>query len=134
MRIPAEAIHTWMQRIDESTRRIENAWSLERKDRSARLHALKEKLEALDPESILERGYAICRSKPSMEIVTASEQVDVGDTVNLVLTSGELDATIAAVIPGENSKNPKADAKNEKSAPDSADPDGFEESGQTTLW
>lgn len=134
MRIPVESIHMWMQRIDESTRRIENVWMLDKRDRYSRLHVLNEKLDALDPEAILERGYSICRNKRSKKIITGSHQVVTGDSVNLVLASGKFDALVSTVIPAEKSKYPKTEKEPEKSPTDTDDPIGFEETGQTSLW
>jgi exodeoxyribonuclease VII large subunit len=54
------------------------------------------RLEMLSPLKTLGRGYAVCRRR-SGEVVRQSEQVAVGDRVEVVLARGALDCTVAEV-------------------------------------
>ncbi len=62
---------------------------------SRREHALvlHSHLQMLNPTAILRRGYSIVRN-PSLRVICASTQVEIGDEVRILLASGELGARI----------------------------------------
>ena len=62
-------------------------------DSENRLHALAQHLNALSPLATLKRGYSITR-KTEGEVLTAAEQVSVGDKVEVQLARGHLTCRI----------------------------------------
>lgn len=54
---------------------------------TSELRADRERLRALSPASVMERGYAVLR-KPSGEVVTSSEQIRKGDLLEAVFAQG----------------------------------------------
>ncbi len=54
-------------------------------------------LEALSPLKVLSRGYAIARDKTG-HVVTAANQVKVGQSVNVLLGGGSFDANVTSIL------------------------------------
>ena len=48
------------------------------------------KLTALSPKSVLQRGYAICRNYPDLEIIRSFEQVKTEDKIKIELAKGSI--------------------------------------------
>ena len=57
-------------------------------------------LRALDPESVLKRGYAIVRRNES--ILTGVKAMRLGDLVSIHMSDGTADATVASIRSGED--------------------------------
>jgi exodeoxyribonuclease VII large subunit len=55
--------------------------------------ALSERLDALSPLSVLERGYAVCR-KPGGAIVTRAGEVAVDESLEILLREGRLEVQV----------------------------------------
>jgi len=58
--------------------------------RADRFGAALAELNALSPLSILQRGYSVCSRYPSKEVIRNSNQVKVGDKVEIKLASGDI--------------------------------------------
>ncbi len=66
-------------------------------DRENRLHTLVQRLDALSPLATLKRGYSISR-KTDGEVLTAAEQVSVGDRIEVQLAQGHLACRIEELL------------------------------------
>lgn len=67
-----------------------------------RFEGIVKNLNALNPLSILDRGYGICTSKRTGKAVTSSAQVEKGDAVQIRLAKGKLDCTVDETFDGKN--------------------------------
>ena len=56
------------------------------------------KLNALNPLSILERGYSVCLNHSTREIVRSANEIKAGDKVEVKLNNGELVCEVEQVI------------------------------------
>ena len=65
--------------------------------RQARLNALGERLESLDPKRVLARGYAWLEDEAG-QAVTSADGLAVGQSVRAVLADGEVSADITSVV------------------------------------
>ncbi|MEB3312236.1 MAG: exodeoxyribonuclease VII large subunit [Snowella sp.] len=63
----------------------------------AKLHLLQQKLIALDPKAVLERGYAVIRQEH--QVIQTTEQVTLGQTLTIQLKQGQIKATITDINP-----------------------------------
>ncbi|MEW6744488.1 MAG: exodeoxyribonuclease VII large subunit [Planctomycetota bacterium] len=70
-----------------------------------RIESHAERLRALDPRRVLERGYAIVR-KSSGELVTRVDQVVCGSDIRARLTDGEIRARVTGTAKGETEPSP----------------------------
>lgn len=87
---PRRRLEEMMQRLDELSMRSQRAlWhtiQLRRMDWGR----LKTSLKNLNPLAILERGYAVVTPMDSRHPITSSDQVEVGDDVQVQLARGQL--------------------------------------------
>lgn len=65
-----------------------------------RTESLKLRLEALSPRDTLRRGYAIAQRRDDGSVITASTQADSGDTIDITLTSGSIEAEVISTRQG----------------------------------
>jgi exodeoxyribonuclease VII large subunit len=68
-------------------------------DRRQRFIAAAETLDALSPLAVLDRGYAVCRTRDG-QVVRSVGQVAPDSEVAILLHEGELEARVTAVMPG----------------------------------
>ncbi len=59
-----------------------------------RLTTAAEKLLAMDPKAVLERGYSITRTVPDGSVVTAPDQVAAGDLLEILVARGSIDCRV----------------------------------------
>ena len=82
------------QAVDEITLRMKSAFTAVLSDREKALERLKGKLLAMDPKSVLFRGYSIVYREQDNRIVTESEMVAAGDCVKVELAKGRFRAQV----------------------------------------
>ena len=63
---------------------------------SERFRSVGERLEALSPLAVLDRGYAVCR-RPDGGVVRSAGELELGSTVEIVLGKGALDARVTGL-------------------------------------
>lgn len=88
-----DTIYQLYQRVDTLDVACRSAVGRKLADSENRLHALAQHLNALSPLATLKRGYSISR-KTDGEVLTAAEQVSVGDTIKVQLAHGHLTCRI----------------------------------------
>lgn len=88
-----DAIYQLYQRVDRLDVACRSAVGRKLADSENRLHALAQHLNALSPLATLKRGYSISR-KTDGEVLTAAEQVSVGDRIKVQLAQGHLTCRI----------------------------------------
>ena len=91
---PAVMIEPYSQRLDEANTRMRNAVEKSIMRSSARLDTLQHKLEALSPDRVLKRGYAVIRRKANQAIVKQAAELVTGDKVDIRFADGSRDAVI----------------------------------------
>ena len=84
-----DAIHQLSQRIDDLETASRNAMARRLSDSKRELQGFAHRLNALSPLATLARGYSISR-KMSGEVLTATQQVSVGDRIAVQLADGHL--------------------------------------------
>jgi exodeoxyribonuclease VII large subunit len=81
------------QRLDELTHRTERALETQMRLLSSQLTGSQQRLEALNPQAILNRGYAMV-SSPDGEAVRSVVQVQAGDELNVRVSDGDFDVQV----------------------------------------
>ena len=84
-----DAIYQLYQRVDTLEAACRTTVERRRTDGERDLQALAQRLNALSPLATLKRGYSISR-KMDGEVLTATEQVSVGDRIEIQLSDGHL--------------------------------------------
>ncbi len=91
---PAVMIEPYSQRLDEANTRMSNAVEKSLMRNAARLDTLQHKLEALSPDSVLKRGYAVIRKRANQAIVKQATELVAGDRVDISFSDGSRGAAI----------------------------------------
>lgn len=65
---------------------------------NSRLGSLGNRLDSLNPLSILGRGYSVARALPEMNIIKSAEEVNIGDRVNVLLAKGNIECTVKKTV------------------------------------
>ena len=84
---PAQMLQERMQTIDYMVRDMENLLLRCARDHEIRLEHLNEKLEALSPARILERGYSVLLD-PAGKAVVSPDQIPEGTELTAILAQG----------------------------------------------
>ncbi len=96
---PAAQVRRQAERLRGFRQRLFAWWGLARMLRQERLKVLVGKLETLSPLAILARGYSICFSLPSRQVVKDAAKVGVGSEVAVHLDRGELQCVVQETSP-----------------------------------
>ena len=84
-----DVINQISQRIDDLETGCRNAMARYLSNSERDLHTLAQRLNALSPLATLQRGYSISR-KTDGQVLTSTEQVSIGDRVEIQLADGHL--------------------------------------------
>ncbi|MCX7043972.1 MAG: exodeoxyribonuclease VII large subunit [Candidatus Sumerlaeota bacterium] len=104
MRQPIDRIRQARQRIDELALRMDRALHKRIGDATQQLQRLTEKLEALNPTAILERGYSIVTKAEDGSVVTSPAQVHSLEKINVRGAGGTFPATVTKPVIAEQGK------------------------------
>ena len=96
-----DAIYQLYQTVDTLDVACRSAVGRSLSDSENRLHTLAQRLDALSPLATLKRGYSISR-KTDGEVLTAAEQVSVGDRIEIQLSHGHLACRVEELLPNTN--------------------------------
>jgi len=89
---PLRRVQTERQRVDEISRRGNAAQAHRLELAAARLKGLENRLAALSPLAVLQRGYAVVTK--NSRVVASRSQVQDGDALRVRLRDGEFDARV----------------------------------------
>jgi exodeoxyribonuclease VII large subunit len=94
---PIELVRNQSQRLDDLEQRFSLSLSQYVTTRKERLHRLQTNLTALDPSSVLRRGYSITRQLPGRTVLRDSHSVVKGHRISVTLHQGEIEAEVQTV-------------------------------------
>lgn len=97
-RKPEEMLRGVQQRVDDLHTRVVGAMQYRIERAQNRLELINEKLGALSPRAVLDRGYSVCRTYPGLEIIRKSSQVAESDGIKVELSSGSIIGTVNETI------------------------------------
>jgi exodeoxyribonuclease VII large subunit len=91
LRSPQTRIRSDRQRLDELSYRVSLALSHRLQLQQAQLNGISQRLSSLNPETILQRGYAMV-TLPDGQIVKSVHQVQPGDELDIRVSDGQIAA------------------------------------------
>jgi exodeoxyribonuclease VII large subunit len=91
---PLRRVQTERQRLDELSRRGNSAQAHRLALERSQIEGLERRLRALNPLSVLGRGYAVVTHKWDDRIVSSKSSVKAGDDLNVRVTDGEFDVRV----------------------------------------
>ncbi len=95
---PAQQVMHKRQHLQQLQRRLTASMGQVLQGRQRRLHSLGQNLGHLNPQAVLQRGYALVHTEEG-ELVHASTQLQAGQGVRLTLGTGSADASITRLQP-----------------------------------
>jgi exodeoxyribonuclease VII large subunit len=84
-----ESLKTRLKRFPETSRQLEKA--------TAKCHLLQQKLAALDPKAVLQRGYAVVREENN-QIIRSTEQVKLEQELSIQVNLGILKVKVIEIL------------------------------------
>jgi len=99
LRSPERRIAEFLQRIDDLSRRLSMCLAHTLRVQRLRVSAAVSRLQALNPHTVLGRGYAIVRDAATGDIVTNAAQTAVGRDLAIRLHEGQLTARVREIVP-----------------------------------
>ncbi len=97
LKAPAELVKIRQLQLQQLHLRLQQAMTELFVQQEHRLALLMSQLQTLSPVAVLSRGYAIVKQKETGEIVHGSEQLQIGDQLQVRLASGEVTATVTLI-------------------------------------
>jgi len=97
LRRPENIISNQKQLVDELSSRLSGALDLILERTVSGLSVLEEKLTALSPKGVLQRGYAVCRNYPDLTVIRDAGKIRPGETISIELWRGALRGTVDEV-------------------------------------
>ncbi len=95
---PTERLSRQQQNIAELSRKLRHSMLMRLEQRKTQLSRTTTLLEAVNPLSVLGRGYAIVRSADDEQIIRNSNQVKKGEKITILLRRGELAGEVTDII------------------------------------
>jgi exodeoxyribonuclease VII large subunit len=92
---PVRRLQTERQRVDDAARRLVAAQTHRLRLAGERLRGVENRLQALSPLGVLERGYALVTRRADRRLVTGRTQVTVGDALEVRVRDGSFAARVS---------------------------------------
>jgi exodeoxyribonuclease VII large subunit len=93
---PDRRIQSERQRVDELTRRVYSSLFHHLQLQSAHIKGMQRRLEALNPNAVLARGYAVVTRKDDGSVVSRVEQA--GDEMKVRVSDGEFEVSKSKIV------------------------------------
>ena len=97
LKAPSELVKIQQLQLQQLHLRLQQAMTELFVQQEHRLALLVSRLQTLSPVAVLSRGYAIVKQKETGEVVYGSEQLQVGDQLQVKLASGEVTASVILI-------------------------------------
>ena len=87
---PENKINQYYQYIDEFSVRIKLRIKHQIELYEEKIKKDKQRLNSLNPDAVIERGYSICRKIPGKEIIKRLNQVEIGNEIEIIISDGKM--------------------------------------------
>jgi exodeoxyribonuclease VII large subunit len=106
LRRPADLLHLWTQRLDETTDRLSRTVHLRLERTRDSMAATSGKLTALSPQAVLRRGYSITRRAGDARSIRDAALVHPGEQLDTTLATGHIISEVTKVASSEAESSP----------------------------
>jgi len=97
LRKPTDLIKQYSQRVDELTKNLETAFSHRIQLMKENICSMQKRLEALNPHSVLKRGYSICYKAEDDRIIRRAAELTPEDKIKVKFYQGRILGTVETV-------------------------------------
>lgn len=87
---PENKINQYYQYVDEFSVRIKLRIKHQIELYEEKIKKDKQRLNSLNPDAVIERGYSICRKIPGKEIIKRLNQVEIGNEIEVIISDGKM--------------------------------------------
>jgi len=94
---PLDMVHNQSRAVDEFATRLHSVIKLNVRDQQQRLAAISGQLDALSPLAVLGRGYSLTQEAKTGKLVTAANQLKVGQEIRTRLSAGEVVSVVSEI-------------------------------------
>lgn len=94
---PRRQVQNGRQRLDDMQERMARALAAYEQLRRARLDGLQQRLHALNPLTVMQRGFAVVHSADG-RLLSSVRQISIGDEVSVRMTDGSFGAQVNQVV------------------------------------
>jgi exodeoxyribonuclease VII large subunit len=98
---PEHRVNTYQQRLDEFLLRLDRAAHLVVERKASKLMNLQQSLRNLNPQAVLQRGYAIVTRLDTGSIIKNTNQVSPDESIHVTVSQGSMNARITQINHGE---------------------------------
>lgn len=98
---PTHDINTFRQRLDEIISRLERAILTKLDRKRLQLQNLIHSLKSLNPQAVLNRGYAIVTRKDDGSVVRSVERIQPNEEIHIRVSQGNMEARVLKTHSGE---------------------------------
>jgi exodeoxyribonuclease VII large subunit len=102
-RQPIDLVREYSRRLDELVLSLGKTIRFNLALKKERLNTLEKRLQALNPSAILARGYSICYSLPTRQVINAAEQLQPTEKIEIKFSKGSAISTIEKINQGKDS-------------------------------
>ena len=114
MEIGLPDTQTMRRRVDDVGRVVQSASAKLLSERKIQLEGLGFRLRALDPLATLGRGFSIVQLPDSGKVVSSTNQVSLGDSIEITVTDGSIPAIAGPATTVESKKTVTSEPKTPK--------------------
>jgi len=97
-RKPLDMISQFEQNIDEEFDRLEKSFDYYFESKLNSVTNLEKRLDSLNPEKVLQRGYSICYKLPEFVVIKKNQEVKKDDQIQIRLHQGKIEAKVDKII------------------------------------
>lgn len=90
LRHPSQLLQEKMLRVDELDQRLRRTMRLGFNHAEQQVNHISHRLDIVNPLATLQRGYAIAKLSKTQHVVSAIDEINIDDEINLLLRDGEL--------------------------------------------
>lgn len=102
-RQPIDLVREYSRRLDEVVLSLGKSIRFYLTLNKERLTALEKRLLALNPAAILARGYSICYSFPTKQVISSAEQIQPNEKIEIQFSKGSAISSIEKINQGKDS-------------------------------
>ncbi len=105
LRHPDESLRSLSQRVDELNMRLERGVRLRMERAESQMTQVSRQLNSLSPLAVLSRGYSVTQRPDGGGVVSAAEEVAVGDLLDTRLGCGSVTSRVEGVFSGRDASD-----------------------------
>lgn len=102
-RQPVDLVREYSRRLDELVLSLEKSIRFNLALKKERLNTLEKRLQALNPSAILARGYSICYTLPTRQVINSAEQLQPTEKIEIQFSKGSAISLIEKINQGNDS-------------------------------